>query len=133
MTYSAEVMATHFGSKEHPCFPLQDWIAAVTNKLTRHGYWEWIAAELSHQALNNVDTDIHVSHSIPPEKRQAYYDNKLIATVSFENGVLKVEGGKTEKDQLKRAKMETEFCFVKDAKTKKDVRLKLENGKWCRA
>lgn len=43
-----------------------------------------------------------------------------------------VQGGRKERKDLKRAKSECDFCFVKDIDSGKGVRLILEGGGWMK-
>lgn len=64
--------------------------------------------------------------------KQNFYSSRYLATVRFDNDRIIVEGGREEKQNLKLAKKETSFCYVKDLTSKQEVRLELVGGEWVR-
>lgn len=59
-----------------------------------------------------------------------YYKDNYIATVSVADGKLVFLGGNKENNMLKRAKMESDFCYAKIIDTNSDVKLILDDGIW---
>ena len=67
-----------------------------------------------------------------PLKMQ-YYQSHLIATVKVENGHISVEGGQRESQKLSAAKRDSDFCYVKDARTGDELKLVLVDDEWAAA
>lgn len=134
MKHCAATMAKYYGiTGEHPDFPVEDWIAAVAQRDTRQGYWDFVATELKNtdHDLIAADVSIHGVKSRPPELRHSYYTDINIATVNIIDGQIDVLGGNPDNQRLKLAKTETSFCHVKVFNTDKSVKLLLIDKKWA--
>ena len=58
------------------------------------------------------------------------YQSMFLATINFSCGQIDILGGKSDKISLKKAKRESNFCFVKDISTGRGVKLVLVDGSW---
>ena len=58
------------------------------------------------------------------------YQSTFLATVEMSDGHFEVLGGKPDKVRLRTAKVESNFCYVKDIHTNNGVKLILSDGQW---
>ena len=58
------------------------------------------------------------------------YKTRYIATIKIEDDSFTLLGGMQEKRQLRAAKLESNFCYVKDVSSRREVKLILSNGEW---
>lgn len=58
MQPAALQLANEIGiSNEHPDFPVIDWQDAVSEGLTKEGYWDWVIQEMRYQQHAWLDDD----------------------------------------------------------------------------
>ncbi len=128
----SQKIADHFGSTaEHPKYTEAIWVDYVCRRVTREGYWDWVAAEISKEAkmLNASPLNQNIQ-PIPSLRGPEHYKNTFIATVQIEGDSFRVLGGNKDKRSLKIAKGETDFCFVRNESTQQSAKLVLIEGDW---
>lgn len=59
-----------------------------------------------------------------------YYRNNYIATVTVEDGDIKVVGGPGERRKLRQAKRQTPCCYVRNMQTRSEMKLILHDDEW---
>ncbi len=58
------------------------------------------------------------------------YRSRYVATVRITDQHIEVAGGRAEKQRLRLAMRETDFCYVKDLASNAEVKLVLLDGQW---